>query len=132
MTVGEYLSSLVFGIDLPDTVIERAAKSPREVQLEGFDVEADAYPEDEDEEFLARRDYAASTVYYAALGVFAGGGYSEKVGDVSVSKSGYTITQADRERFKFLADSLRKKHGFDLEEAQETGGIYDANYLRGR
>ena len=34
MTVGEYLSSLVFGLDLPDTVLERSAMSPLEVELE--------------------------------------------------------------------------------------------------
>lgn len=130
MTVGEYLSSLVFGLDLPDTVIERAAYSPLEVGLEALDVNDDAYPDDRTEDFVTRLDYASSTVYYAVLGVFAGGGYSEKVGDVSVSKSGYTITTADRERYKGLADALRKKHGFDTDGIDEESGIYDASYLR--
>lgn len=130
MTVGEYLSSLVFGLNLPDTVIERAAKSPLDVGLESFEVSDDAYPDDRSEEFVKRLDYASSTVYYAVLGVFAGGGYSEKVGDVSVSKSGYTITTADRERFKALADGLREKHGFLTEEVDDSGGFYDGGYLR--
>lgn len=81
-------------------------------------------------EFRKRLDYAASTVYYSVLGVFAGGGYSEQVGDVKVSKGGYTITMADRERFQALADNLRQKHGFQTEEFSDTGGVYDATYLR--
>ena len=34
MTVGEYLSSLVFGLDLPESVLERSVMSPLEVGLE--------------------------------------------------------------------------------------------------
>lgn len=123
---------MVMGIDLPSTVIERAAYSPIEVGLEALDIEEDAYPEERTEDFTIRLDYASSTVYYAVLGVFAGGGYSEKVGDISVSKSGYTITTADRERFKSLADALRKKHGFETEGINDEGGFYDAAYLRRR
>lgn len=130
MTVGEYLSSLVFGLDLPETVITRAAYSPREVGLEGFDLEDDAYPDDADEDFQVRLDYASSTVYYAVLGVFAGGGYTEQVGDVRISKGGYTITMADRARFQHLADALRKKHGFDVEEDTSSTEMYDASYTR--
>lgn len=132
MTVGEYLRSLVFGLDLPDTVIQRAAYSPLDVGLDPFETDDDAYPDYRDEEFVKRLDYASSTVYYAVLGVFAGGGYTEKVGDVSVSQNGYTITTADRERFKALADGLREKHGFNLEEATDESGIYDMAYLRRR
>lgn len=132
MTVGEYLASLVFGVDLPDTVIERAAYSPLDVGLEAFDVSDDAYPDDRDDDFVKRLDYASSTIYYAVLGLFAGGGYTEKVGDVSVTKSGYTISTADRERFKALADSLRKKHGLMTEESSDDGGFYDGDYLRKR
>lgn len=126
------MSSLVFGVEIPDLVIERAANSPLDVQLEALDVEEDAYPEDRTEDFVKRLDYASSTIYYAVLGVFAGGGYSEKVGDVSVSKSGYTITKADRERYQALADALRRKHGFIVEGINDDGGFYDANYLRKR
>ena len=124
------MASLVFGLDLPDTVIQRAAYSPVDVNLEALDIEEDAYPEERTEDFAKRLDYASSTIYYAVLGVFAGGGYSEKVGDVSVSKSGYTITTADRERFKALADALREKWGFDTEGINDEGGFYDASYLR--
>ena len=119
---------MVFGLDLPGTVLERSAMSPQEVDLEPLNLSdivnlADA-------EFRKRLDYAASTVYYSVLGVFAGGGYTEQVGDVKVSKGGYTITMADRERFQSLADNLRRKHGFETEESHDAGGIYDATYLR--
>lgn len=128
MTVGEYLSSLVFGLDLPDTVLERSAMSPLEVDLDPLSL--DDMVELGNLDFRKRLDYAASTVYYSVLGVFAGGGYSEQVGDVKVSKGGYTITMADRERFQALADNLRLKHGFATEESHDTGGMYDMSYLR--
>ena len=128
MTVGDYLSSLVFGLDLPDTVLERSAMSPLEVELDPLSL--DDTVELANSEFRERLDYAASTVYYSVLGVFAGGGYSEQVGDVKVSKGGYTITMADRKRFQALADNLRQKHGFDTEESHDTGGMYDISHLR--
>lgn len=132
MTVEEYLRSLVFGLDLTDAVLERSAKSPIEVGLEPFGLKDDAYPSVRDEDFQKRLDYASSTVYYSVLGVFAGGGYTEQVGDVKVSKGGYTITMADRERFQSLADNLRLKHGFDIESSHDSGGIYDLGYTRYR
>ena len=128
MTVGDYLSSLVFGLDLPDTVLERSAMSPAEVGLATLAL--NDVVDLADTEFRKRLDYAASTVYYSVLGVFAGGGYSEQVGDVKVSKGGYTITMADRERFQALADNLRQKHGFATEESHDTGGMYDMTHLR--
>lgn len=131
MTVEEYLRSLVFGLDLPMNVLSRAARSPKEVGLDAVDLEDDVDEHDDEPDYQERLDYAASTVYYAVLGVFAGGGYTEQVGDVNIRKGGYTITMADRERFKMLADALRKKHGFDTEdESLETGGMFDAGYLR--
>ena len=128
MTVGEYLSSLVFGLDLPDTVLQRSVMSPAEVDLDPLSL--DDSVNIKDTEFRKRLDYAASTVYYSVLGVFAGGGYSEQIGDVKVSRGGYTITMEDRQRFQALADSLRRKHGFETEEAHDGGGMFDATYLR--
>ena len=154
MTVEQYLRSLVPGLDLPADVIARAARSPIEVGLERLDLNEDVdyidvvvqnpeyhgqpdVPETitvrqdraDDEVFQTRLDYASSTVYYSVLGVFAGGGYSESVGDVRVSKGGYTITMADRARFKLLADALREKHGF-IKEVSTDNGAYDYTYLR--
>lgn len=133
MTVEKYLSSLVFGLNLPLEVLQRAAYSPMEVGLAPFDLSDDAYPiRGIDDEFQKRLDYASSTVYYAVLSVFAGGGYSEQVGDIRTSQGGYTITMADRARYQSLADNLRTKWGFEVEGASEIGGMFDARYLRGR
>lgn len=132
MTVEKYLRSLVFGLDLPIEILERASFSPMEVGLESIELDDDVQDLLQDEDFQKRLDYASSTVYYSVLGVFAGGGYSEQVGDVRVSRGGYTITMADRSRFQTLADNLRLKHGFDVEGASEIGGMFDARYLRGR
>ena len=131
MTVEEYLRSLVPGLDLQDSVVARAALSPIEVGLEELelddDVDADAMAEDE---FRMRLDYASSTIYYSVLGVFAGGGYSEQVGDVRASRGGYTITMADRARFKGMGDALRLKWGFEVEEDDSSSEMFDASYLR--
>lgn len=133
MTVEKYLSSLVFGLNLPLEVLQRAAYSPMEVGLAPFDLSDDAYPIGGiDDEFQKRLDYASSTVYYAVLGVFAGGGYSEQVGDVRTSRSGFVVTADDRLRYKSLGDALRIKHNFPTDTSVEVGGMFDARYLRGR
>lgn len=137
MTVEEYLRSLVPGLDLQDTVIARAARSPIEVGLDRLDVaediDYDYGGEDEDGDgFQKRLDYASSTIYYSVLGVFAGGGYSEQVGDVRASRGGYTITMADRARFKSMGDELRLKWGFDVKVDDSSSEMYDASYLRSR
>ena len=141
MTVEEYLRSLVPGLDLQDNVVERSALSPVEAvvtdpdgterNLEPLDlddeVDADSMSE---EEFRMRLDYASSTIYYSVLGVFAGGGYSEQVGDVRASRGGYTITMADRARFKAMGDALRLKWGFEVEDDESSSEMYDASSLR--
>lgn len=131
MTVEEYLRSLVPGLDLQDNVVERCALSPTEVSLEALelddDVDGDTLAE---EDFRKRLDYASSTIYYSVLGVFAGGGYSEQVGDVRASRGGYTITMADRARFKSMGDALRLKWGFDVEDDDSSSEMYDASYMR--
>lgn len=130
MTVGEYLGSLVPGLDMAEAVLKRAAYSPLEVGLAPFELTDDAYPEERPEDFQKRLDYAASTVYYSVLGYFTGGGYTEKIGDVSVSRNNVTITMADRQRYKDLADMLRSKHGFEVETDSATSEIFDMSYLR--
>lgn len=132
MTVEDYLRSLVPGLDLAENVIARAARSPKEVGYAPLELDDDVDDHDDEDDYVLRLDYASSTVYYSVLGVFAGGGYTEQVGDVKVSRGGYTITMADRERFKGLGDALRRKHGFEPEEAEDKGGMYDAGYLRTR
>ena len=130
MTVEEYLRSLVPGLDLQDNVIARAARSPIEVDLERLEIDDDIDDYDGDSEFQMRLDYASSTIYYSVLGVFAGGGYSEQVGDVRASRGGYTITLADRARFKSMGDALRAKWGFEVEDDESASEMYDATYLR--
>lgn len=131
MTVEEYLRSLVPGLDLQDNVIERCALSPVEVGLDALDadeeVDSDTFADDD---FRKALDYASSTVYYSVLGVFAGGGYSEQVGDVRASRGGYTITMADRARFKAMGDALRLKWGFEVEDDDSSSEMYDASPLR--
>lgn len=130
MTVEEYLRSLVPGLDLQDNVIARAARSPIEVGLERLEIDDDIDDYDGDEDFQMRLDYASSTIYYSVLGVFAGGGYSEQVGDVRASRGGYTITMADRARFKSMGDALRAKWGWEIEDDESSSEMYDATYLR--
>lgn len=130
MTVEEYLRSLVPGLDLQDNVIARAARSPIEVDLERLEIDDDIDDYDGDSEFQMRLDYASSTIYYSVLGVFAGGGYSEQVGDVRASRGGYTITMADRARFKAMGDALRSKWGWEIEDDESSSEMYDATYLR--
>lgn len=131
MTVEDYLRSLVPGLDLQDNVVERCALSPVEVNLEPLELDDEVDNDTmSDEEFRMRLDYASSTVYYSVLGVFAGGGYSEQVGDVRASRGGYTITMADRARFKSMGDALRAKWGFEVEDDESSSEMFDAGYLR--
>ena len=133
MTVEEYLRSLVPGLDLQDSVLARAARSPIEVNLDRLDLDDDEEDYDGDTDFQMRLDYASSTIYYSVLGVFAGGGYSEQVGDVRASRGGYTITMADRARFKAMGDALRIKWGWDVEDDDASGSeVFDASNLRKR
>ena len=131
MTVEEYLRSLVPGLDLQDNVVERCTLSPIEVGLDPLEmdeeVDSDSLAE---EDFRMRLDYASSTIYYSVLGVFAGGGYSEQVGDVRASRGGYTITMADRARFKAMGDALRVKWGFEVEDDESSSEMYDASSLK--
>jgi hypothetical protein len=130
MTVEEYLRSLVPGLDLQDNVISRAARSPIEVNLERLEVDDDIDDYDDDQEFQKRLDYASSTIYYSVLGVFAGGGFTEQVGDVRTSRGGFIITKDDRARYKSLGDALRQKWGFDVADEDTGNEMYDATYMR--
>lgn len=105
--------------------------SPIEVGLDPLELDEEVDSESlSEEEFRMRLDYASSTIYYSVLGVFAGGGYSEQVGDVRASRGGYTITMADRARFKGMGDALRLKWGFEVEEDDSSSEMYDATWMR--
>lgn len=138
MTVEDYLRSLVPGLDLQDNVVARAARSPKDVGLAPLPLneDIDFYEDGEGhllprtgDEYQKRLDYASSTVYYSVLGVFAGGGRSEQVGDVRAARGGYTITMADRARFKGMGDELRKKWGFEILEDDSSAEMFDASSL---
>ena len=131
MNVEDYLRSLVPGLDLQANVVERAALSPTEVDLDPLEISDDVDANSlGDEDFRMRLDYASSTVYYSVLGVFAGGGYTEQVGDVRNSRGGFIITKDDRARYKTLGDDLRRKWGFDIPDDDTGNEMYDATYLR--
>ena len=144
MTVEEYLRSLVPGLDLQDNVVARSARSPKEVALDPLPLDEDidyvinpeteekVPREDPDNIYQMRLDYASSTIFYSVLGVFAGGGHSEQVGDVRASRGGYTITMADRARFKAMGDALRQKWGWETEADEVTTEICDISSLRRR
>ena len=153
MTVEDYLRSLVPGLDLQTNVVARAARSPIEVGLARLDLTEDVdyeyiptsgsgsgsgggEPEKRDRStdinFQMRLDYASSTIFYSVLGVFAGGGHSEQIGDVRASRGGYTITMADRARFKAMGDDLRRKWGWETEADEVSTEIVDMSSLRQR
>ena len=159
MTVEEYLRSLVPGLDLQTNVVARAARSPIEVGLARLNLDEDVdyieqtipnpdyEPDHEppipatitvtvdrstDINFQMRLDYASSTIFYSVLGVFAGGGHSEQIGDVRASRGGYTITMADRARFKAMGDDLRRKWGWETEADEVSTEIMDMSSLRQR
>jgi len=141
MTVEGYLRSLVPGLDLQDNVVERAARSPKEVGLEPLPLDEDidfivdpqtgnkTPRQDSTGEYQRRLDYASSTIYYSVLGVFAGGGYSEQVGDVRASRGGFNVTKDDRARYKTLGDDLRRKWGYDIPDDDTGNEMYDASSL---
>lgn len=130
MTVEDYLRSLVPGLDLQASVIERAALSPTEVELDPLEISDDVDANSlSDEDFRERLDYASSTVYYSVLGVFAGGGYTEQIGDVRNSRGGFIITKDDRARYKALGDDLRRKWGLDIPDDDTGNEMYDATYM---
>ena len=133
MTVEEYLRSLVPGLDLQQNVVERSALSPIEVNLDPVELDDEVDGDSlADMEFRRRLDYASSTIFYSVLGVFAGGGHSEQVGDVRASRGGYTITMADRARFKAMGDDLRRKWGYETEADTVSSEIVDMSSLRYR
>ena len=120
MTVEEYLRSLVPGLDLQDNVVARSARSPKEVDLDPLPLDEDidyvidpetgekVPREDPDNIYQMRLDYASSTI------------------------GGYTITMADRARFKAMGDALRQKWGWETEADEVTTEICDISSLRRR
>lgn len=94
--------------------------------------EEETPPEEEpvDDLFDVRLDYAASVVYYGMLGMFTGGGYSERIGDISLSKNSFVITKDDRRRYTALGNSLRLKYGFPTIDEYDNMEMFDASRFR--
>jgi hypothetical protein len=98
--------------------------------FEVLDAEDDVKEVLQDEEKANSLDYALSTLYYAVSGVFSGGSITEQRSDIKLSISGFTITQADRDYFRGLADKIREDLGCTVEEDPASDdGMFDATYL---
>ena len=134
MNVETYLRAQVPGYPLDIAVLEYAAMSPlmatpRPVQPITLSDEIDANATDEN--FIESLKYATSTLFYAMSGVFSGGSQSESVGDVSASRSGFVVTQADRDYYRARANKIRMQLGSDLQdEPLDDCIMFDATVLR--
>jgi hypothetical protein len=133
MKVEAYLRSKVTGYPWDKDTLEAACISPlfaKPSKLEPIDLNDEIEAIADDEAKTKSLKYAVSTLYYAVSGVFSGGSRSEQVGDVKTSVSGYEVTQADREYYRNLADSLRDEIECETEEDVDEGGLFDASTLR--
>jgi hypothetical protein len=135
MTVEAYLRSKVAGYPFDDAVLESAALSPlfaRPTKLDKLALDGDIEEIAEDENLQKSLKYAESSIYYSVSGVFSGGSRSEQIGDVKSSLSGYTITQADRDYYRKLADSLRDEIECEKEvDPTDDNGLFDAGTMFG-
>lgn len=136
MTVEEYLRAEIPGYPFRDEVFAKAAYSPKRakpVKLRALSLDDVIEDYDDDEEFDKSLTYATSTLYYSAAGAFSGGSSSEQVGDIRASRSGFIITQRDRDYYRAMGDKLRGLIGADIEETEsDSGGMFDASNLRKR
>lgn len=134
MTVEAYLRARVPGYPFERTTLEDAALSPILAKPKAFRAIglADVIEDNaDDEEFLVSLKYATSTLYYSVAGVFSGGSRSEQMGNIRTSLSGFIITQADREYYRNMADTLRDDLGSNIEKnVTEDSGAFDATYMR--
>lgn len=131
ITIEQFLRSKLPNAEFSTENLEVIANSPVDVGLMPLRLDEEAYPTPMEESFLQIRNYVESNLWYSALGLFSGGGTSEKIGDETYSQTGYSITQSDRDRFKAIADSLREKAGFAPEGDVSSEGIMDGSELVG-
>lgn len=133
MTVEEYLRGEIPGYPFEDYVLKKAAYSPKKatpVKLRALSLDDVIEDHEDDEEFDKSLIYATSTLYYSAAGAFSGGSRHEQVGDISASRSGFIITQRDRDYYRATGDKLRGLIKADIEEVQTAGGgMFDASNL---
>lgn len=136
MTVEEHLRGEIPGYPFEDYVLKKAAASPifaKPVALKPISLDDEVEDNATDEDFVKSLIYATSTLYYSAAGAFSGGSRSEQVGDIRASRSGFIITQRDRDYYRAMGDKLRGEVGADIEETQnDSGGMFDASDIRKR
>lgn len=131
MTVKEYLRAEIPGYPWDDSVIEKAVVSPifaKPSPMTGLELGMDIIEVGRDPELKPALRYSLSTLYYMACGLVSGGNKTEQVGNRRVSVSGYNITDAERERWRRIADSIRTELGCELEHtALNESGMFDAS-----
>lgn len=135
MTVREQFEAAIPGYPVQnlEPVLKAAAFSPARAEppLQALDLDDDIADYIDDPRWMTSLKYALSTLYYSMSGVFSGGSRSEQVGDVRASLRGFVITQADREYYRSMGDSLRREIGYEPEKSvREYGGMFDATELR--
>ena len=130
-TIEQYLQAILPDANFTTIALEKFANSPADVGLMPLYLSENAYPVPFDAEFMKRRQYAESSLWYSAVGLFSGGSESEKIGDESYSKGGYVITEKDRDRFIAMANKLRVCSGFDIEIIFSDSEVTDAQELIG-
>lgn len=138
MTVERWLRGKFQGIGrlIDPDVLGVAALSPVEARPVPFRA---VLLGDEVEDFIGEPEYmdslkyALSTLYYSMSGATDGGTRSEKRGNRQISIGGKAIDVATREAWRREGDRLRRELGCMVEDtATESGGMFDATYLRRR
>lgn len=136
MTVESYLQAKIPGYPFTNDVLMSAAVSPimaKPTALKPLSLDDELEEVVQDGERILSLKYAESTLYYAISGVFSGGSKTEQVGDVKVSLSGFTITQADRDYYRSLADAIRDDLNCEQEiNPTSDNGMFDASSLAWR
>jgi hypothetical protein len=133
MTVEAYLRAKIPGYPFTTDVIESTLVSPlfaKPTVLKELNLDDDVAEVARDCELTQSLRYAESTLYYAVSGVFSGGSRSEQVGDVKITLSGFTLTEADRDYYRQLADTIREELGCEVENNPNAdSGMFDATGL---
>ena len=119
LTIEEYLRNRIIGYELPLTVIKDVCLSPKEIGMTPLFLIDDAYPTPMDSDFVKRRDYAESTLYYMVTGMLSVTSYKKTIGNRSYSSAGVSINESEKNKYIKKADTLRQKWGLPKEEGDE-------------
>jgi hypothetical protein len=136
MNVEAYLRAQIPGYPFEEEVLTFAACSPmlaEPVPMRSLNLNDNLSDVVKNNGLRRSLKYATSTLYYSVAGAFAGGSLSEQVGDVKSTKSGYEITQSDREHYRNMADEIRDELGCSKKsDTASDSGMFDASSLRKR